>query len=57
MEEKEKEKLLKDLDAASTAVKRQSGGKPGESAEKIYSLAYQKCVQAGLRPKLRKKYR
>ena len=57
MEEKDKEKLIKNLDSASAAVKRQSGGKPGESAEKIYSLAYQKCVQAGLKPRLRKKYR
>lgn len=57
MEEKEKERLIKDLDSASAAIRRQSGGKPGESAEKIYSLAYQKCVQAGIMPKLRKKYR
>lgn len=57
MEEKDKERLIKDLDSASAAVKRQSGGKPGESAEKIYSLAYQKCVQAGLKPRLRKRYR
>jgi hypothetical protein len=57
MEDKDKEKLLKDLDMASTAVKRQSGGKPGEGAEKVYAIAYQKCVQAGLKPKLRNKYR
>lgn len=57
MEDKDREKLLKDLETASAAVRRQSGGKPGESAEKVYGIAYQKCVQAGIKPKLRKRYR
>ena len=57
MEDKEKENLLKNLDTASATVRRQSGGKAGEGAEKVYGIAYQKCVQAGIKPKLRKRYR
>jgi hypothetical protein len=51
------EKVLRNLDAASTAVRRGAGGKTGDGAEKTYGLAYTKAVQAGLKPKLRKKYR
>lgn len=57
MEDTNQEKLLKNLETASVAVRRQSGGKAGESAEKVYGIAYQKCVQAGIKPKLRKRYR
>lgn len=51
------EKMLRSLDSASTALKRQTGGKAGEGAEKVYAQAYQECVKAGIKPKLRKKYR
>ena len=53
----ENEKLLRSLDSASAVLKRQTGGKVGEGAEKIYSQAYKECVKAGIKPKLRKKYR
>jgi hypothetical protein len=53
----EQEKLLKNLENAAVAVRRGTGGKTGESAEKVYGIAYAKCVQAGIKPKLRNKYR
>jgi hypothetical protein len=53
----QEEKLLKDLESAASAVRRGTGGKTGESAEKVYGIAYSKCVQAGIKPKLRNKYR
>lgn len=51
------EALLRALESASNAVRKGMSGKPGESAEKAYGIAYTKCVQAGLKPKLKKKYR
>jgi hypothetical protein len=51
------ERLLRSLDSASNALKRQTGGKAGEGTEKVYAQAYQECVKAGIKPKLRKKYR
>jgi len=56
MKEQE-ERLLRDLESAASAVRRGNGGKAGESSEKVYGIAYAKCVQAGVKPKLRNKYR
>lgn len=53
----ENEDLLRDLEIASKEIKKQTGGKSGDGAEKRYGLAYSQCVKAGLRPALRKKYR
>ena len=51
------EDLLRDLEIASKDVKKQTGGKTGEGAEKKYGQAYAACVKAGLKPPLRSKYR
>ena len=51
------EKILRNLDAASTAVRRGTGGKTGEGSENAYGIAYAKAVQAGLKPRLKRKYR
>ena len=51
------DRLLRNLESASATLKRQTGGKAGEGAEKVYGITYKKCVQAGLKPKLRSKYR
>lgn len=51
------EKLLSNLNAASTNIRRVVGGKAGEGAEKVYGQAYQALVKVGLKPQLRKKYR
>ena len=53
----EKERLLRNLEAAASVVRKSLGGKPGESAEKVYGQAYRECVKAGIKPMLRKKYR
>lgn len=53
----DKDRLESSLNSASTAVRKQMGGKTGESAEKVYGQAYQALVKAGFRPQLRKKYR
>lgn len=55
--EDQKERLLRNLDAAATALKRQTGGKTGEGAEKVYGQAYRECVKVGIKPKIRKRYR
>ena len=55
--EDQKERLLRNLDTAAGALKRQTGGKAGEGAEKIYSQAYRECVKVGIKPPLRIKYR
>ena len=57
MEEQDKERLLRNLDSASTALKRQTGGKAGEGSEKVYGQAYRECVKVGIKPPLRSKYR
>lgn len=49
--------LLRDLESASKEVKKQTGGKGGEGAEKKYGIAYSACVKAGIKPPLRSKYR
>lgn len=51
------EDLLRNLESISKDIKKQTGGKQGESVEKRYGLAYAACVKAGLKPVLRKKYR
>jgi len=51
------EKLLRELETAAVAVRRGSGGKAGEGFEKKYGEAYRKCVQAGIKPQLKSKYR
>jgi hypothetical protein len=51
------EKVLRDLEAAASSIRKSIGGKPGESAEKLYGQAYSECVKAGIKPRLRKKYR
>jgi hypothetical protein len=45
---------IEELDRAAAALKRQ-GSTTAE--EKRYALAYQQCVQAGLKPQLKRKYR
>lgn len=45
----EQEKALRDLDAASNALRKASGGKVGESAEKLYGQAYARCYALGLK--------
>ena len=49
--------LERDFNAASSAVKKSIGGKPGESAEKLYGQTYNQLVRAGLRVPLKRKYR
>jgi len=51
------DRLLRNLESASAALKRQTGGKAGEGAEKVYGIAYKECVKAGIKPKIRKRYR
>lgn len=51
------ERLLSNLNSASTNIKKQMGGKTGESAEKSYGQAYQQLVKVGAKPQIRKKYR
>jgi hypothetical protein len=51
------EDLLRDLESASKDIKKSTGGKAGEGAEKKYGQAYSACVKAGLKPPLRSKYR
>lgn len=45
----EDERALRDLETASTNLKRAAGGKVGESAEKAYGQAYTRCYQLGLK--------
>ncbi len=40
---------LRDLDIAMTTLRRALGGKVGESAEKAYGQAYQRCYSLGLK--------
>lgn len=46
---KEEESALRELDMASTNLKRAVGGKAGETLEKKYGEAYAKCYKLGLR--------
>ena len=45
----EDERALRDLASASDALRKSSGGKVGESAEKRYGEAYAKCYKLGLK--------
>lgn len=51
------DRLTSTFNAASTAIKKQTGGKVGDSAEKVYGQAYQALVKVGAKPQIRKKYR
>lgn len=42
-------RALRDLETASANLRRASGGKVGESAEKAYGQAYTRCYQLGLK--------
>ena len=53
----EEDKLISNFNAASTNIKRQTGGKTGDGIEKQYGITYQALVKAGLKPQIRKKYR
>ena len=57
MTDDEKDALLRDLNSATNDIKKQTGGKSGEGAEKRYGQAYAACVKAGLKPPLKRKYR
>jgi hypothetical protein len=57
MTQDEIDRLERNMDAASSTIRKSVGGKPGESAEKLYGQAYAALVRAGLRRPLRKKYR
>ena len=52
----DKDRLLRDLESAAVAMRRGVGGKAGDGPEKVYGQAYRKCVQAGIKPKLKSKY-
>lgn len=43
------ERALRDLELASSNLKKASGGKAGDSAEKAYGQAYTRCYQLGLK--------
>jgi hypothetical protein len=51
------DRLIANLNSASSAVKKSMGGKAGDAAEKVYGIAYQQLVKVGLKPALRKRYR
>lgn len=53
----EADRLVRNFEAASANIKKQAGGKPGESNEKAYGIAYQQLVKNDLKPQIRKKYR
>jgi uncharacterized protein YukE len=55
--QEEAENLLRNLNSAINDIRKTTGGKAAEGAEKKYGIAYQACVRAGIKPKLRKKYR
>ena len=46
---KEQESALRELEFASTNLKRAVGGKAGETLEKKYGEAYAKCYKLGLK--------
>lgn len=45
----EQQKALRDFEAASNTLRKASGGKVGESAEKAYGQAYTRCYALGLK--------
>jgi len=57
MTQDEIDKLERNMELASSTIRKSIGGKPGESNEKLYGQAFSALVRAGLRRPLRKKYR
>ncbi len=55
--QEEQERLIRNFETASNAIRKITGGKAGEGIEKKYGQTYQDCVKAGLKPQIRKKYR
>lgn len=53
----EVDRLERSMSSASNNLRKVVGGKAGESVEKVYGQTYTALVRAGLRPRLRKKYR
>ena len=53
----ENDRLVSNMNSASSNLKKVVTGKAGDGVEKIYGQAYQALVKAGLKPALRKKYR
>ena len=45
----EDRRALRDLELASNNLKKAVGGKQGESLEKNYAIAYNKCYRLGLK--------
>lgn len=57
MTDDEKDRLERNMANASSSLRKVVGGKTGESVEKVYGQSYTALVRAGLRSRLRKKYR
>lgn len=51
------DRMISDFNAASSNIKKSTGGKSGEGAEKVYGQTYQALVKAGIKPQLKRKYR
>lgn len=51
------ENLERDFAAASAVIRKCISGKAAVNAEAVYGQAYEMLVRAGVRPKLRGKYR
>lgn len=57
MDTDEKDRLERNMANASSSLRKVVGGKAGEGVEKVYGQAYTALVRAGLRTRLKKKYR
>lgn len=57
MNQDEIDRLERNMANASSSLRKVVGGRAGEGVEKVYGQAYTALVRAGLRPRLRKKYR
>lgn len=57
MDADEKDRLERNMSNASSSLRKVVGGKAGEGVEKVYGQAYTALVRAGLRTRLKKKYR
>jgi len=51
------DRLISNMNAASSNIRKIIAGKGGDGAEKKYGQAYQELVKVGLKPQLRKRYR
>lgn len=51
------DRLISNMNAASSNIRKIISGKGGDGAEKKYGQAYQELVKVGLKPQLRKRYR